>query len=198
MQTKQLKISEKIGFGFVYDLSVVADLVLKNAIEEILKHRVSLDGVKNGLYAKEAIEAVRRWGHQIVSRKQTRKNLVPNFLRYELVKVFIGQSVTPTFDANYIALGDDATTPAYANTQLGNEVYRSLFDDRYTGFNIAYYDKFFGSSVVGGNSYYEIGIFTDASASANSGYLFSHTNIEEVMAINESMTVNAKFTLTDS
>lgn len=197
-QNRNIIVSENPHFGFVYDLTVVADSMLKNAIEEILKHRISMEDVKLGRYAKEAMQAIKQWGSQMASRKQTRKNLVPNFLRYELVKVFIGQSVTPTFNANYIALGDDATPAAYADTVLGNEVYRSTFDDRYTGFNIAYYDKFFGSSVVGGNSYFEIGIFTDATGVADSGYLFSHTNINEVMAVNESLTVNGRLTLTDS
>lgn len=193
-----MNINEKSPFGVIYDLSIVADDLLKNAIEEILGHRVAMRDVKIGRYAKEALEAVKRWGHQIVSRKQTRKNLVPNFLRYELAKVFIGESVAPTFNANYIALGDDATAPAYTNTTLGNETYRSLFDARYTSFNVAYFDKFFGSSVVGGNSYREVGIFTDATASANSGYLLSHSGINEDMEVNESLTVNGRLTFTDS
>lgn len=193
-----LQINENAHFGFVYDLTVTADNVLKNAIEEILGRRVDMRDVKLGKYAKEALQAIKQWGSQIATRRGKHKNLVPNFLRYEFVKMIIGQSITPTFNANYVALGDDATTVAYTDTVLGNEVYRATFDDRTTGFNIAYLDKFFGSSVVGGNSYYEIGIFTDASATPDDGYLFSHVNINETMAVNESLTVNAKFTLTDS
>lgn len=33
-------------------------------------------------------------------------NKIPNVLRYELAKLLAGQTVTPTFKANYVALGN--------------------------------------------------------------------------------------------
>lgn len=194
----QAKINEQGKLGFAYDLFVATDEMLKQAVEELLKMKVDIADIKNGRLAKEVLQALDFWGGEICQRTASVHNLVPNFLRYEFVKQIIGQSITPTWDTNYIALGDDATAVAYTDTVMGNETNRATFDARSTGFNIAYLDKFFGSSVVGGNSYYEIGLFVDGSAGADTGYLFSHVNISEVMAANESLTVNAKFTITDS
>ena len=194
---KQNPITEKGRLGFAYDLFIASDKKLKAAVEELLKMKVAIEDIRSGRMAKEVLQAIDYWGEQICTRSVSVHNLVPNYLRYEFVKSIIGQTIVPTWDTNYIALGDDATTVAYTDTVLGNEVYRAIFDNRSTGFNVAYLDKFFGSSVVGGNSYYEIGLFVDGTAGADTGYLFSHVNINETMAANESLTVNAKFTITD-
>lgn len=51
-------------------------------------------------------------------------NKIPNVLRYELAKVIAGQTVTPTFRANYLALGNGTNVPADTDSTLQNELIR--------------------------------------------------------------------------
>ena len=122
-------------------------------------------------------------------------NLVPLGIRTSLAYLISGTSVAPTFKANYVALGDSVTPPTINDTILGNEVKRGIFSNRYAIDNVAYLDKYFGSTEVGGNTYLEIGIFVDGTAGVNTGYLLSKVAIDEQLAINESLTINATITI---
>lgn len=116
-------------------------------------------------------------------------------MRDELALLISGTTVTPTFKANYLAMGDDSTPPTNADTILGNETIRGLFSDRFAIDNVAYLDKFWSSAEVGGNSYQEIGVFVDGSGTADTGYLLSHILINETMGVNETLTVNVTITI---
>jgi len=72
-----------------------------------------------------------------------------------------GSTVTPTFKANIIALGTDATPAQYTDTQLYAETLRSNFDNRYSQENVAYLDVYFPSATMGTMSLQEIGVFVD-------------------------------------
>lgn len=122
-------------------------------------------------------------------------NLVPFVLRYELATLISWTTVTPTFKANYIAMGDDSTAPNNNDTQLWNETIRWAFSDRFAIDNVAYLDKFWSSAEVGWNSYQEIGVFVDGTWSANTWYLLSHISINENMWANETLTINCSFTI---
>jgi len=43
---------------------------------------------------------------------------VPDVLRNEMALLISGTTVTPTFKANYLAMGDDSTPPTNADTIL--------------------------------------------------------------------------------
>lgn len=122
-------------------------------------------------------------------------NIVPLVLRESLASVICGNTVTPTFAANYFALGDDNTTPTNADTTLWNETLRWTFTDRFNIENVAYLDKFFSSAEVGGNSYLEAGVFVDGTWTANTWYLLSRILITESVSINETLTINCSFTI---
>lgn len=153
---------------------------------------------KDPLLLKAIPEIVRnlkkpeRYG-AVVSRYH---NLVPNVLRYSLATLISGTTVTPTFKANYLALGSGSTSPANGDTDLETETLRGTFTNRSALNNVATLDKFFDTSEVGGNSYNEAGVFVDGSASADSGYLLSRVGISETMGANETLTVNVTFTIT--
>lgn len=123
-------------------------------------------------------------------------NLVPNVLRFSFATLISGTTVIPTFKANYLVLGSSGTAPANTDTSLGTETLRGLFTDRSAVDNVAYLDKFFSSTEVGGNTYLEIGIVVDGTASANTGFLLSHANINETMTSTETLSVNATVTIT--
>lgn len=122
-------------------------------------------------------------------------NLIPLAIRSSLAYLISGTTVAPTFKANYIAVGDDITVPTINDTKLGNEQLRGLFSNRYAIDNIAYLDKYWGSTEVGGNTYLEIGIFIDGTATIDTGYLLSKVAIDEQLAINESLSINVTITI---
>ena len=75
-----------------------------------------------------------------------------------------GTTVTPTFKANNIALGTDATAAQPGDTKLGAEVKRANFDTRYSVENIAFLDVYFTKATIGAMSLQEIGVFVDGTA----------------------------------
>lgn len=122
-------------------------------------------------------------------------NIVPLVLRAAMANKIAGNTVTPTFAANYLAMGNSAAVPTNADTQLGNETIRWLFTNRFAIDNVAYLDKFWSSVEVWGNTYLEAGIFVDGSWTPNSWYLLSRIAINETMAATETLTVNASITI---
>jgi hypothetical protein len=122
-------------------------------------------------------------------------NIVPLVLRESLASLIVWNTVTPTFEANYFALGDDNTIATNADTTLWNETLRWTFTDRFSVLNVAYLDKYFSSAEVGWNTYLEAGVFVDWTASVDTWYLLSRIVISETMAANETLTVNASFTI---
>lgn len=122
-------------------------------------------------------------------------NIVPSVLRNELASLIAGNTVVPTFKANYIALWSGSTTPANTDTTLVAETLRQTFSNRFSVDNVAYLDKFFSSGDVGWLSVSEIGVFVDWTASADTWYLFSRILANEVMAVTETLTINATFSI---
>lgn len=122
-------------------------------------------------------------------------NIVPAVLRNELASLISGNTVTPTFKANYIAIWTGSTTPANTDTKLETEVLRATFTNRFSVDNIAYLDKFFSTAEVSWLTINECGVFVDWTASADTGFLLSRILMNETMASNETLTVNATFSI---
>ena len=122
-------------------------------------------------------------------------NLVPLVMREAMASILIGSAVTPTFEVKYMALGNDLTPPTNSDTTLGNETLRGLFTNRFAVDNVAYFDKFFSSAEVGGNTYLEAGMFVDGSGAADSGYLISRVIINEAISATETLTFNCTITI---
>lgn len=122
-------------------------------------------------------------------------NIVPSVLRDELATLISGTTVTPTFKANYFALGTGSNVPANSDTALQTETLRAAFTDRSSYTNIAYLDVFFPTASVAGNTYNEAGIFVDGSAGANTGYLLSRVAINQTLGSSQTLTVNCSITI---
>jgi len=123
-----------------------------------------------------------------------RHNLVPKTLRKSMAQRNAGVIVTPTFDCNYLALGDGTTAKTENDTALENETLRGEFTNRYPSGVTAYLDKFFSTAEVGGNTYNEAGIIVDGTASADTGLPLSLVSISQNIAINQTLSVNASVT----
>ena len=153
---------------------------------DIHYHRFVIQGLKEA--ANDA-----KWKSRL--QIQEAHNLVPSVLRNALATLISGTAVLPTFHAEYLALGSGSTAAANSDTQLGTETARAAFTDRSAALNIAYLDCFFPTATVGGNSYNEVGIFVDGSASANTGYLLSRVLTTLTLGANQTLTVNASITI---
>lgn len=166
-----------------YVLTVCSDEVMAQIMRET---NASNPAEAVSLYKGHLRSQMRRWeGH----------NLVPSILRNSFATLISGTTVTPTFKANYIALGDDSAAPANTDTKLWNETIRRLFTDRRAIDNIAYLDKNFGSVEVWGNTYNEIWVFVDGTSTADTGYLLSRININQTMQALENLTINVTITI---
>lgn len=121
-------------------------------------------------------------------------NLVPSIIRNEYALLLSGTTITPTLKCNYVAIGSGTTAPANTDTSLETETLRGTWSNRYSVDNVAYFDKFFSSAEVGGNDYYEAGMFIDGTSGANTGYLLSHMAMSESLTSNQTLTISATIT----
>lgn len=200
-----MNIESPIAVPINYRITRASNLVLSFILCDLWKieadsnhHHFLQDGVLRELFIPFLTKNLRTYSGRFAKELLVWEghNLVPSVLRNSFATLISGTSVTPTFKANYMALGSSATAPANTDTQLGTETLRDTFTNRYASANVAYLDKFFSTAQVGGNSYLEAGVFVDGTGSANSGYLFSRVNINETMGVNETLTINASFTIT--
>lgn len=148
-------------------------------------------------FAKDIAKAIREYEGILSPNLRVIEvhNKIPAVLRNELAKLIAGQTVVPTFKSNYIALGTGSVAPADLDVKLGTETKRGLWTMRTATDNVAYLDKFFTSTEVGGMSFFEAGAFVDGTASVDTGYLLSRVLVNLSISATETLTVNATFTL---
>lgn len=199
-----MKINDHIITPDNYRFSVAENEVLARIISEQMGtgergYEMMLRALKDGFQAAGvlAVDCLKKYRGSLLQHVSVTEyaNIVPSVLRNELASLISGNTVTPTFKANYFALGSGSSTPANSDTALQTETLRALFTDRSYYTNIAYLDVFFPSSSVGGNSYTEAGVFVDGSGSADSGYLLSRVSINQVLGSNQTLTVNGSITV---
>lgn len=122
-------------------------------------------------------------------------NIVPLVLREALASLIAGNTVTPTFKANYISVGTDSTPAANSDTALWNEVVRNAITNKFSVWNTAYLDVFFATASVNWYTLTECGVFVDGTASLDTWYLLSRIIIDEEMGPNETLTINCSITI---
>lgn len=201
-----MQTSSEIGVGCNYKFTHIP----ADALAQMLFDRFEnpSDTRKLDLYRRRVARPDQTWKQMIVTvigeslrlkkygaRVSEYHNIVPLVLRESFAMLISGTTVTPTFKANYIALGSGSASASNANTKLQTETIRGLFTSRSATSNIATLDKFFAATEVGGNTYNEAGIFVDGSGSADTGYLLSRVVINETMGATETLTINATFTI---
>lgn len=190
----------QLGMGHNYQFVIANESDVAYAVWKENDSKLwSLQDVIDSL--REGGEAVKIWmrivkaGLPSFTKVSRYHNIVPSVLRDELATLISGTTVTPTFKANYFALGTGSNTPANIDTSLQTETLRAAFTDRSSYTNIAYLDVFFPTASVAGNSYNEAGIFVDGSASVNTGYLLSRVAINQTLGASQTLTVNCSITI---
>jgi hypothetical protein len=179
-----MMISSQIPARWNYQFTKASEELVEKILEEMNAKREDFARIMRNYCGKYVNKLCVSRGH----------NIVPIGIRESLASLFVGNTVTPTFEVNYVALGSDSTAPTENDTTLGTETLRATFSDRYNASNTAYFDKFFGTAEVGGNSYSEAGLFIDGTASIDTGFLTSRLIINETMSVNETLTINASLT----
>ena len=199
-----MKINDHIITPDNYRFTVADNEVLARIISEQMQtgergYEMILKALKDGFQAAGvlAVNCLKEYKGSLRQYLQVNEyaNIVPSVLRNELASLISGNTVTPTFKANYFALGTRSSVPANGDTALQTESTRALFTDRSYYQNVAYLDVFFPSATVGGNSYTEAGIFVDGSGSANTGYLLSRVAINQILGANQTLTMNGSVTI---
>lgn len=95
----------------------------------------------------------------------------------------------------YCAVGTNTTAPALANTHLGTEIFRKLVSVRSVSGKVATFQTFFTTSEANG-TLREAGLFgDDASATPDTGTLFSHLAINRVKSASDTLTMSWDITI---
>lgn len=123
---------------------------------------------------------------KIVSIKKY-NNIFVNSGKQSILDRFTGLS---TGLITYLALGSGTNVPLASDTTLQTETYRKVITSR-TRSGLKFYSSTFIPSTEGDGTYKEIGLFGDsATASANSGTLFTRAAVDEVKNSGESVTID--------
>lgn len=134
-----------------------------------------------------------------IVRKKIFPNLVPTVARAAMAQQHAGTNVQQ-MKVTYIAVGDDPTTPTNTDTILGNETARKALGSNTASSVESSVAVFFAAGEATG-SHKEVGAFGDgasttASASADSGILYSHASIDISVAADETLTLTLKTSFT--
>lgn len=133
-----------------------------------------------------------------VSNKVTKvkiyENLVPTVARTMIANNLSSTSPTDVMRINYSALGTGTTAPVNADTQLEVETFRKLIASQTNALNVAYFTAFYTAIECNG-TYREAGLFANASATINSGILFSRVAINITKSITETLTIDYTITI---
>lgn len=153
----RMEVQKELNIITNYRFSVVPEEVLGRMLKSIYGGIVS-DYLENFKVKEKFVRLVPRLfsAYSTLEENPYRKyireyrghNIVPLILREEFASLICGNTVTPTFAANYMALGSDNTPATNADLTLGTETLRGTFTDRFNVENVAYLDKYFSSAEV--------------------------------------------------
>lgn len=157
--------------------------------------------------AKQNLKITGKWRFEIrdkdtgeLKRVIEKSNIVPNVGLAAFASQMSNQNTRQIGDNLYVALGDDTTPPAAGDTVLGNETTRKAIGSAaFTG-GVASIAVFFATTEATG-THREFGLFgdgntTQATASADTGILFSHVAANVTVSATETLTITFEMTFT--
>lgn len=128
----------------------------------------------------------------------TYENVVPTVGRAAIANQLTGSATYPA-KITYVAVGTGGGSPAAGNTTLTTELARKAISGASNASNVLTVDGFFNET-EGNGTLTEAGLFgdgsgTQASATTDSGILFSRVTISETKSNTETLTVTWTFTI---
>ena len=131
-----------------------------------------------------------------IKRVYEYKNLIPTVGRAQIAKALSGDITTAQeIRITHTSLGTGATAPANGDTQLQTEVFRKPVASSTFSNNVLYVTAFYTAPEVSG-SFLEAGIHINATATANSGVLFSRVAISVTKSVTATLTIDYTVTIT--
>lgn len=115
------------------------------------------------------------------------ENIIPTVGRTLIANNLTDNNPDNDMLINYVALGTGTGSPANGDTALGTEVYRNSTASRTNASNIGYVTGFFSATEDSG-TYYEAGLFSDATETTDSGILVSRVLLNAPTGITKSLT----------
>lgn len=139
---------------------------------------------------KDIVTGMERYYHEY--------NLIPTVAKTAFAAQMAGDNTTDIGDNLYIALGSNTTAPAAWDTQLWTETVRKAQSSTTFSWAVVYVTAFFAAWEATG-THREFGLFwngntTTASATANSGILFSHVSANITVSATETLTATFQIT----
>lgn len=127
-------------------------------------------------------------------------NLIPTVAKTAFAAQMAWDNTTDIGDNLYIALGSNTTAPAAWDTQLGTEVVRKAQSSTTFSGAVAYVTAFFAAWEATG-THREFGLFgngntTTASATVNTGILYSHVAANITVSATETLTCTFQVSFT--
>jgi len=122
-----------------------------------------------------------------IKRTYIQENIIPTVGRTMIANNLTETSPDNTMRINYTALGTGSTAVANGDTTLDTEAYRKLTASQTNANNVAYCTAFYTATECNG-TYYEAGLFSDGSASTDSGILFSRVLLNAPSGIAKTVT----------
>jgi len=129
-----------------------------------------------------------------VKRVEKYKNIIPTVGRTMIANNLTDTSPDNTMLVSHVALGSGTNVPANGDTTLQTETYRNSVASRTNASNVAYVSGFFSATETSG-TYREAAVFSNGTASANSGVLLSRVAINITKSATETLTCDWVLTI---
>jgi len=136
---------------------------------------------------KEFMSLVRKLNSICKTERMVYENIIPTCARTMIANNLVSTAPDNDMLIEYIALGTDNTAVANGDTTLGTEDYRNSVASKTSSTNTGYVSGFFNATECDG-TYYEAGIFCDATSATDSGILLSHVLIDAPSGIIKTVT----------
>lgn len=148
---------------------------------------------------KDYMSLVRKLNDMCETEVFVVENIIPTVGRTMIADNITNTSPANTMRINYTALGTDNTAVSNSDIALNTESYRKATASGTNADNIAYITAFYDATEVDG-TFKEAGLFSDGTASADSGVLFSRVLLNGgtgiVKSNTETLTIDYTITIT--
>ncbi len=190
--SKQIKEKQKVGVKGIYTFT-------KAKIETLEQWKLhdKIKALKN--VGKEYMHLVRKLNEICKTEITVVENIIPTVGRAMLANNITSSSPTDTPRINYTALGTGDTAVSNSDTTLVTETYRKSTASATNADNIGYVTAFYDATEVTG-TFKEAGLFSNGTASTDSGVLFSRVLLNPSSGIvksnTETLTIDYTLTIT--
>ena len=164
------------------------------SLNETIFNNSLRDKMFKGIISKE--EFLKQFIFGKTKMVEVKHNIIAN-VGFGVIARLLANDTTYSGYINYAGLGTGTTTVLDTDTKLETETFRNgQFSASFLGPKVlltAFYDT--GETE---GTFKEFGNFIDGTASADSGILFSHVNINWTKNLIDTMTVSQEYTLTNA